>query len=120
MQGGPTPFPPPLSIGGVGVGVFRDFQNPYSGRKKNGISDFLGREKEKDAHFRKIFSKKIFLKIVQDLSFTDPDVPPHSNSPPPHQSAWGQGIYRIFHVSINYMQLGAFKTCMNLSNSPSS
>ena len=81
MQGGGGPTPgPPLSIGGVGVGVFRDFQNPYSGRTKNGIFDFLGREKKKDAHFQKDFSK--FSQNRARFKFTDPDV--HHPHPHPH------------------------------------
>ena len=61
-RGGVRPLPPPpLSIGGVGVGVFRDFQNPYSGRTKNGIFWFFRERKEKRCTFPegffKIFSK---------------------------------------------------------------
>ena len=82
-RGDPTPAPLPLiNRWGWGGSVVPHFQNPYSGRTKNGIFDFLGRVKKKDAHFQKDFSK--FSQNRARFKFTDPDVHHPHPPPPPH------------------------------------
>ena len=81
-RGGPTPWPP-LSIGGVGVGVlYHTFRTPILEERKMEFFDFLGREKKKDAHFQKDFSK--FSQNRARFKFTDPDVHHPHPPPPPH------------------------------------